>query len=433
MKRRDFVATAAAATAVSGANGKLAIQGGEPVRRKPFPSWPVQDASEEKALVDVLRSGKWGRLGGKAVEEFERRYAEMLGARHVLATANGTSALITSIHALGIGPGDEVIVPPYTFVATINVVLLNHALPVFVDTDIETFQMDAGNVEAQISERTAALVPVHMAGGAADLDRILAIGERRKIPVIEDACQAHLGEWRGKKLGTLGTAGCFSFQASKNLNSGEGGAVVCSSDDLLERCYTFHNNGRGRRNTGADFRYRSGGANLRLTEFQAALLLSQMKRVEEQSRRREENARYLTSLLRQIPGIQPVRNYDGCTRSAWHLFMLRYDARAFSGVKRELFLRALAAEGVRASGGYRPLNKEPFISETVTGKAYRRIYPAKLLDQWEERNRCPANDALCEQAVWLTQTMLLGPREDMAQIAEAVAKVQRLAGELAKV
>jgi dTDP-4-amino-4,6-dideoxygalactose transaminase len=249
--------------------------------------------------------------------------------------------------------------------------------------------------------------------------------------LIEDACQSHLGEWKGRKLSTLGTAGCFSFQASKNLNSGEGGAVVTADDELMERCFTFHNNGRGRRATGS-FSYRHGGANLRLTEFQAALLVAQMDRLERQSRTREENARYLTGLLDRIPGIRPVRNYPGCTRSAWHLYMFRYDRETFAGIGRDTILRALAAEGVRASGGYSPLNKQEFIKSTVTSKAYRRIYPAKLLEEWEERNQCPVNDRLCEQALWLTQTMLLGPKRDMDQIADAIAKVQAQAAELRK-
>ncbi len=427
------MAAAAVSPALGSSNGRLALLGGEPVRKEAFPSWPKSDAVEEKALLDVLRSGKWGRGNGKVVDEFEKKYAELVGAPHVLATANGTSALFTSMNALGVGPGDEVVVPPYTFVATLNVVLLQHALPVFVDTDIETFQMDARKVEGKITDRTAAIVPVHMAGGAADLDHILRVAGARKIPVIEDACQAHLGEWRNRKLGTLGATGCFSFQASKNLNCGEGGAVVTSDGELMERCYGFHNNGRGRKVSSGDFSYRQGGANLRLTEFQAALLLSQMTRLEQQSRAREDNARYLTSLLEKIPGIRPVRNYAGCTRSAWHLYMFRYDKEAFAGADRGLFLRALAAEGVRASGGYSPLNKEPFLKETVLSKAYRRLYPAKLLAEWAERNACPENDKLCQQAVWFTQTMLLGSRGDMEQIAAAMAKVQAQAGELRKV
>jgi dTDP-4-amino-4,6-dideoxygalactose transaminase len=433
MQRRSFLAAAAAAPSAAVPNGRLAILGGDPVRREPFPSWPVSNATEEKALVEVLKSGRWGRLGGKAVETFEQKYAALTGAKHVLATANGTSALFTSINALGVAPGDEVVVPPYTFVATINIVLLNYALPVFVDTDIETFQIDAGKIDAKITDRTSAILPVHMAGGAADLDRILDIGAKRKLPVIEDACQAHLGEWKNRKLGTLGATGCFSFQASKNLNSGEGGAVLSNDDDIIERCFAFHNNGRGRRTASLDFSYRQGGANLRLTEFQAALLVSQMTRVEEQSRTREENAKYLTSLLEKTPGIHPVRNYPGCTRSAWHLYMLRFDSQDFAGIKREVFLRALQAEGIRASSGYTPLNKQPFLKAAVTSKAYRKLFPGKLLDEWYDRNQCPVNDRLCDQAVWFTQTMLLGPRRDMDQIAEAIAKIQAQASELRKV
>jgi dTDP-4-amino-4,6-dideoxygalactose transaminase len=150
-----------------------AILGGAPVRRQPFPAWPVADALEERSLVEVIRSGKWFRGDGQEVNRFEAAYARLTGSPYCLATANGTSALLTSLHALGVGPGDEVIVPPYTFVATVNVVLLLHALPVFVDTDVETFQIDAGKVEAAITERTRAIVPVHLGGNAADLDRIL--------------------------------------------------------------------------------------------------------------------------------------------------------------------------------------------------------------------------------------------------------------------
>src|SRR4029079_3968472 len=216
------------------------------------------------------------------VAAFESAYASLTGAKHCLATANGTSALITSLAALGIGPGDDVIFPPYTFVATINAVLLMRALPVFVDTDIDTFQIDSRKIESLITDKTKLILPVHLGGSAAALDGILDVGRRRGITVVEDACQAHLAEWRGRKVGTYGKPGCFSFQASKNLNSGEGGAILTDDDELVENCYRFHNNSRGRRNTGDDFSYRNTGANLRLTEFQAALLTAQMTRLEAQ-------------------------------------------------------------------------------------------------------------------------------------------------------
>jgi dTDP-4-amino-4,6-dideoxygalactose transaminase len=417
-------AARAAAPAASAEASRPAALGGPPVRREPFPRWPVTDAREEQALTDVIRSGEWFRVGGRQVERFEAEYAKLTGSPHCLATANGTSALLTSLHALGVGPGDEVIVPPYTFVATVNVVLLLHALPVFVDSDIETSQIDARKVGAAITERTRAIVPVHLGGAVADLDTILEAARGRGVPVVEDACQAHLAEWRGRKVGTYGKTGCFSFQASKNLNAGEGGAILTADPDLLEACYEFHNNSRGRTQRGASFSYRMSGANLRMTEFQGAILLAQMTRLEEQAATRDRNAAYLTRLLADIPGITPARMYEGCTRNAYHLYMFRYDPRPFAGLPRADFLKALRAEGVPASGGYSPLNKEPFLEETLAGRGYRRIYSREQLAELRERNECPQNDRLCGEAVWLTQTMLLGPRQDMDQIADAVRKIQ---------
>jgi len=437
--RRTFLGTVVAGGALAaGTPVKLraaeqsspALLGGTPLRRTPFPSWPIADAREEDALVGVIRSGKWFR--GQQVAAFEAAYASLTGASHCLATANGTSALITSLGAIGIGPGDEVIVPPYTFVATINAVLLMHALPVFVDTDIDTFQIDAKKIEPVISGRTRAVIPVHLGGSAADLDTILPVAQKRGISVVEDACQAHLAEWRGRKVGTYGTSGCFSFQASKNLNSGEGGAILTSDDALIETCYRFHNNSRGRGNTGNDFSYRQTGANLRMTEFQAALLMTQMTRLEAQARTRDDNAGHLTGLLKQIPGITPARMYDGCTRNAYHLYMFRYDPVAFSGLSRAAFLKALNAEGVPASSGYSPLNKEPFLEDALGSRGFQAIYPKTRLDQWREQNRCLQNERLCSEAIWMGQTMLLGPRQDMEDIAAAVRKVQAHAGSLAR-
>jgi dTDP-4-amino-4,6-dideoxygalactose transaminase len=432
MTRRKFVAASAGtavAAAYPNAGEKLALQGGTPVRKAPFPSWPLIRDNDEKTWMEVLRKGKWNRLNGNYAKQFEETWARTLGAKHCLATANGTSALLTSLNALDVGPGDEVIVPPYTFVATINVVLVQHALPVFVDTDRETSQIDARKIEAAITPRTRCILPVHIGGSAADLDSILAVAKKHNRPVLEDACQAHLGEWRGKKLSTLGDLGCFSFQASKNLNSGEGGAILTSRDDLLERCWSFHNNGRPHQR--AAFSYVRNGCNLRLTEFQAALLLEQLTRLEEQSRVREQNAAYLSSLLREIPGITPARMYDGCTRNGYHLYMLRYDKTRFTDVPRAKFLAALRAEGIPCSGGYSPLYREPFLKNTLQSRAYRAIYSAKQLQEYEDRIHCPENDRLCEEAVWMTQTMLLGSRQDMEQIAEAFRKVHRLAAHLA--
>lgn len=435
--RRTFLASAGIAAAGMSATARVAandstpaLLGGTPVRSSAFPSWPVIGQEEEKLLMEALRSRRWNRHGGSMVDRFEAVWAERLGAGHCLATSSGTSALVAALNALEIGPGDEVIVPPFTFVATINVVLLQHALPVFVDTDRETMQIDAGKVEAAITPRTRAILPVHLGGSVADMDRILAVAAKHKLPVIEDACQSHLAEWRGRKVGTLGTMGCFSLQASKNLNSGEGGAVVGGDGSLIEACRSFHNQGRAAANS--NMTYARNGDNRRMTEFQASILLAQLTRLEEQSKTRERNAAHLTARLSEIPGIAPARMYEGATRNAYHLYMFRYDPDRFSGLKRDKFLKAMRAEGIPASAGYAPLNREPFLTATLRSRGYRYIYSQKEIDDLLERNsRLPQNDLLCGEAVWLTQSMLLGGRDDMDQIADAIAKIHKHAARLA--
>lgn len=429
MTRRTAVAAAAAATLVSGAEMKPAVLGGSPVRSQGFPKWPVWAGNDESGLMTVLRSGQWYRGSGKAVDAFESKFAAAMGSPYCLAVANGTSALMTALHGLDVQPGDEVIVPPYTFIATVNAVLSKSALPVFVDTDPRTFQMDAAKVEAAITDRTVAVVPVHMAGASPNLDTILQVAGKRGIKVLEDAAQAHLGEWRGKKLGTLGDAGTFSFQASKNLNSGEGGAVLARGREFIERCYAYHNNSNARRDSQPEATL---GANLRLTEFQASLLVTQMERLEAQAKRRDANAALLAKLLSSIGGLTPAALEEGCTRSAWHLFMFRYDAAQFGGLPRAKFIKAMAAEGIPCSSGYTPLNKQAFLENVFKGRGYQRLYSAGRMRQWREANHCPANDKLCTEALWFTQNMLLGPKEDMEQIAAAAAKIRRHAGAIAK-
>jgi dTDP-4-amino-4,6-dideoxygalactose transaminase len=439
-RRRFLAATPVAGVALqtgtrafaAPASEKPALLGGPKARQGAFDSWPKFDLTEERALLDVLRSGRWFRTDGQVVKRFEASFAELTGAGQVLATCNGTSALIVSLNVLGVEPGDEVIVPPYTFVATVNSVLRVHALPVFVDTDLETFQMDHAKLEAAITPATRAIMPVHLGGNVCELDAIGAIAARHKIPIIEDACQAILAEWKGRKVGTYGAAGCYSFQASKNLNSGEGGAILFNDEELRERAYAFHNNGTGLKKPGASFGYSSAGANFRLTEFQGALLLAQMVRLKVQAKTRTDNGRYLTSLLREIPGIAPAREYAGTTNNAYHLYMLRYDPAAFAGLPREKFLKALGAEGVPASSGYSPLNTQQYLTAVIESRGYKRLFSAARLKQWQEQNHCPQNDKLCSQAVWFTQNMLLGSRSDMDQIAEAIRKIQVHAADLLK-
>lgn len=404
-------------------NGTPALLGGKPVRKTSFPSWPNVYGEHRRHWKDVLEAKGWCRLDGDFATRFEKAYAEMNGAKECLALNSGTSSLYCSLNALGVGPGDEVLVPPYTFVATVNVVFMQHAIPVFVDTDRETFQIDATKLEAKISERTKCILPVHLGGNVADMDTILAVAKKHNLRVIEDACQSHLAEWKGKNVGTLGDTGCFSFQVSKNLSSGEGGALLTNNETVMDRCFSFHTNGRERSNT-YGFSYINNGANIRMTEFQAALLLAGMERLDEQSTKRSENAAYLDELLADIGGLTPASQYEGTTRNAYHLYMMRYDPSAFKGLPRDRFLEALKAEGIPCAAGYSPLNKEPFFEKTLRSDAYSKIYDKAYIDKVIEESACPENDALCGEAVWFFQFMLLSNKKAMEDIAAAVKKIQ---------
>lgn len=433
LTRRTFLTVSTAAMAASGAEiDKPAVLGGKPVRLKTakYPAWPVFGQIDEQGLVSVLRSGGW--YHGKQVAQFEQSFAKLTGGKYCIATANGTSALLASLTALGIGPGDEVLIPPFTFVATVNVVFLRHALPVFVDTDVDTCQMDTSKIETAITGHTTTIIPVHYGGNPANLDAVLDIAKRRNLHVVEDACQAHIAGWRGKNVGNWGETGCFSFQATKNLNSGEGGAVITNSEALADRCYAFHNQGRKRKGGDADASWGFGCNNTRMTEFQAALLLSQMTRLEEQSRIRERNAEYLNSLLREIPGVRPQRSYDGCTRHNHHTYVFRYEKQQFAGMAKSKLLEALQAEGIPARGGYTPLNTSALVTSVLDSRIYRSLYSSQRLAEWRERNVCPGNEDLCRTAVVMSHETFLGPKSDMDEIAAAVRKVQTHAAEIAK-
>ncbi|MEW6236123.1 MAG: aminotransferase class I/II-fold pyridoxal phosphate-dependent enzyme [Candidatus Omnitrophota bacterium] len=446
-KRRTFLQTAAAGTAGLGLAGpmilttaasetkeKLAMLGGTPICKAKSASWPkvVKEDGDEDAWMDVLNKKGWCRLDGEYVNTFEKEYAKFTGVKECLATSCGTTALYTSLNALGIGPGDEVLVTPYTFVATINVILLQYALPIFVDTDRETFLIDPKKLEEKITEKTRAILPVHIGGNVCNMDAIMEVAKKHKLIVVEDACQAHLAEWRGKKVGSIGNSGCFSFQVTKNLCSGEGGAVITDDSDLMDRCFSFHSNGRERTNK-YGFGYVHNGINARMTEFSAALLLQGMKRVEEQSRLRTENALYLSKQLEEIPGIHPAKMYEGTTRNAYHLYMFRYDAKEFGGVPRDKFLNAMSAEGAGCGSGYSPLNKEPFLKDALYSRGYQAVYSKERIDKYFSENECPENDRLCkEEACWWYQTQFLATKEDMDQRAAAVRKIHAHAAELAK-
>jgi len=403
-----------------------AIIGGAPVRNKPWPEWPEWNQStDEELIMKVMRSGVWSRAA--VVEEFEKKWAKLIGSKRCLGVVNGTNALITSLVQLGIGAGDEVLIPPYTFIASVQSIFQAGAMPVFIDVDPETFQIDPDKIEARITSRTAAIMPVHILGLPSDMNKIMAIAEKHKLIVVEDACQAWLAEIGGKKVGTFGHAGCFSFQNSKNIPMGEGGAIVSDDDEFMDRCYSYHNYGNPFGSTVGEVGSGTviAGNKLRLTEYQAAIGLAQMARLEEQTTIRNNNADYLKSRLKEIPGILPYVLTPGVTRAAFHLFPFRYKKEQVNGLSREGFLKALQAEGIPCSGGYTPVNRMPYIENVFKSKNFRLMYPEELLDynKYMARTSCPLNDQLCLEAVWFGQNMLLGDKKDMDDIADAIEKV----------
>jgi len=445
IKRREFLATAStgaiaaiASTTVPAfslnykTSTQLAVLGGDPVRKKKWQKWPQWDREAEDEILSVLRSGNWFRGRGKKVDEFEEKYAEMMGAKRCLATSSGTTALLVALYALGIEAGDEVLVAPYTFIATYNVVFLSNALPVFVDTDQETFTMNPDKIEERITERTKAILPVHILGLPADMDRINAIAKKHNLVVIEDACQAWLAEYKHKKCGTIGDLGCFSFQNSKNLPAGEGGAVIGNSDELLDKCHSFHNCGRPYGSVKKTSNYPMRGSNRRMQQFQAVILMSQMKRMQKDADTRLENALYLTSKIKDIPGIIPYKLSNGATRSAYHLYPFRYKKEFFNNIPRKKFLAALKAEGIPCSGGYGPQNKDGLIEEAITSRGFQRLFSKERLEKYREENYLPENDQLCQEAVWFSQSMLLGTKQDMDDIANAVLKIYEGKDKLSK-
>ncbi|MGH2562714.1 MAG: DegT/DnrJ/EryC1/StrS family aminotransferase [Thermomicrobiales bacterium] len=396
---------------------RLAIDGGTPARSEPFPAWPIFDEREERQLLDVLHSGRWGTISGDKVATFARRFAEFQDARFGVCVPNGTLALEMSLQALDVGPGDEVITTPYTFIATATAILIRGAKPVFVDINPATYNIDAAQIEPAITERTKAIVPVHVGGQPAAMDAILAVARHHNLRVLEDACQAWGAQWNGHGVGALGDLGCFSFQASKNITAGEGGIVLTNDDDLYARCWSLHNVGRVPE--GAWYQHEILGRNLRLAEWEGAILLAQLERLPEHASIREANAATLDQALRtRTPGITPATVDRQVTRHAHHLFLMRYDKTAFGEHTRDEFLTALHAEGITpASAGYVPLTHSPAIRRTFA----ELFGPPSVA----ELQGCPEAVRAASDTIWLNQTALLGTPADVESIVAAIEKIQR--------
>lgn len=406
----------------------LAVLGGSPVRDKPFPTWPPSSHAAAKALVDTVWEGIWSDANGPRKTALEQQFAERQDARFGIAVSNGTVSLQIALAALGVGSGDEVIVPAYTFLATATAVLAVNALPVFVDVDERTACIDPEAVEAAITSRTKAIIPVHLGGHPADLDSLESIAKRYDLPIVEDAAQAHGASWRGRGVGSQGAFGSFSFQASKNLSAGEGGLLTTSEESLANTAWSIHHCGRPRE--GAWYEHTILGGNYRMTEFQAALLLVQLQSADADLARRERNAAELDSTFAEIDGITPMTRDPRCTHHAYHLYQVKYDAQQFSNVPRERFVEALNAEGIPASLGYGvPLDQQPVFSKLAFDTKATRYDPEYRPTQYGQHT-LPAAKKLCEQAVWIPQNVLLGSDSDIAQVISAVKKIRDAAATL---
>ena len=406
---------------------ELALLGGKKAKHKPFPAWPQYDDNERRALQEVLESRIWWRTPGTKTLEFEQAFAKYHSARHGVAVTNGTAALEVTMAALGIGYGDEVIVPNFTFIATASAVLFANALPVLVEVDPETYCLDPALTEAAITPRTKAIIAVHMGGLPADLDRLQELAKRHGIALVEDSSHAHGSEWKGRKIGTFGTAGTFSFQSSKLMTAGEGGIIISNDDGFERLARSVHDCGR----MPGEWFYSHFiyGSNYRLSEWQGAILNVQLARLEEQTLHRHRNGRVLDKLFGQIPGITPQKCDPRCTRNGQYAYIFHVNAKDFAGISTENFIAALNAEGIPTQASYPPLHE---LDCFRNGEYRKRLSGAQatvkhaFLEQ-----KFPHTQRAAWETVWIPQFALLGDEEDMNEIAAAIRKIQQNAREIA--
>jgi dTDP-4-amino-4,6-dideoxygalactose transaminase len=375
----------------------LAIHGGTPVRTASWPSWPPPlDPAQRKLVTEVLESGRWGATQGDVCAELAAAFAARCEVGYGVAVGNATLGLFAALKGLGVGPGDEVIVPAYTFIASATAVLLTGATPVIVDVDPVDLHLSPEAVEAALTPRTAAVMPVHLAGSPAAMDQISAIAERHSLAVVEDCAQAHGASYDGRPVGGLGDAGVFSFQSSKAMTAGEGGVIVCRDMAVYGRTWSVCN--VGRRLGGEWYGHPALGWNLRLTEIQAALVLPWLDRLDDEIDRRNAFCDTVSQELTNEVVPQPA----GTTRDSRHLLMLRLPAT----VDRDFILHAMEAEGVPLDGGYPPLGTIAALTENGA-----RLEP------------CPGAEAAAREVVWLRQPMLMAGPDAAADVAEALRKV----------
>ena len=423
---------------------ELAILGGQPVRSEPFPEWPIVEEDDVQAVAEVVRSGRWGRLGASQVHEFEQAFAAYQGADYGLSVNSGGVALELALMCLHLPRGAEVLVPAYTYMATATCILRAGLTPVFVDIDPDTYNIDPALLESAVTNQSGAILVVHFGGLSCDMDAVLAVAREHDLRVVEDSAHAHGATWRNRGLGTIGDIGCFSFQASKNLNAGEGGMFLTNDADLYTRAIEYHDLwaggmleregqlGQGSMRSGATWDYPFAASSNRMPTYQAVLLHRQLERLEEQTELRAANGAYLDGLLDDLEGIQHRRQDTWVTRNSQHLYICRYDAEAFDRLPRETFVKALNAEGIPVAPGYgRALHRTALFQNRDGELARFWSRNAGVPDIDYDDAPCPVAERLCSaETLWLSQNVFLDTPEGMTQIASAIEKVRASATDL---
>lgn len=404
---------------MSHASDKLAIHGGPPACQLDWPTWPIHDQAEEHALLEVLRSGKW--WFGERVQAFESEFARMQGAKFAVSCTNGTTAIEMGLRALGVVEGHEVIVPAYSFIATASAVVTIGAIPVFADILPDTLCLDPEDAARKITSRTSAIVPVHVAGRIADMERINAIANAHQLAVLEDAAHAWGSQLQGRGAGTLGQAGTFSFQETKNMTAGEGGALVTNDEGLAELCRSFTHCGRTKGSAWYD--HNVLGSNLRITEFQAALLSVQLTRLPAQLAIRDENATRIDQSLNDLVEVKTLAAATDMTRRSHHMYVFRLNTNTTS-VTREQVIAALNAEGIPASAGwYRPLYQNGVFLNAHQGTRHGIMAPLAGKDVDFREVHCSVCEQVCDDAIWIPQNVLLAPRQHIELLCDGLRKV----------
>ncbi len=417
-------------TAVTSTSPKPVVLGGEPRHQLPAMPWPVAGEREAELLRRVVESDRWD-LEGPFETGFERAFAHLQTATYGLTVANGTVALQLALEALGIGVGDEVIVPGFTWQATAAAALDVNAVPVLVDADPDTYCPDPALIEAAITPRTKAIIVVHLYSGLTDLDAVREIARRHGLFLIEDCAHSHGSQWSGRGVGSVGDLGTFSFQASKILTAGEGGFITTNDPTLYERLYSLRSCGRRRSGASDDLWQPIQSGNYRISEFQAAVLTAQLERFEEQMTRRQANAAFLDAGLAEIPGIRPLHRQPQVTRRNSYQYAFRYDPDHFGGVSGPAFRLALSEElGVEVDQPYVPLNQSPLFQPG--SKQRHHLSPEYVAAIDPTQYDLPVAQRAHEtEGMLIAHQVLLADPSDLAIVPEAVLRLQEHAPELA--